>query len=302
MKQVLTKNYNISVVVPTFQRPEALSNCVSQILVQLEANDEIVIVNDDRVSCVKLSHGIRENAQVNIVNNTGKKGPGSSRNCGVLNAKNELVVFVDDDDILCNGYLTSLKETLLMHPEAEYGGCAVQIQSKQGVSVEYRTRPSEIAQLTKKPRELLFGAGCGMWFKKSCFIKIGMFDEELKNSEDNELCARAVANELNCYKFKQVWMYVNRAFTNEQANITSITSNKEKVDSWWTVYKSSKRILPFYSGVRVILLERFIRRSVRDNFAMFCFTRLLTNTRDLLAPPSFAYYILLVIKYKLLRK
>ena len=302
MKQVMAKNYNISVVVPTFQRPKALSNCVSQILIQLEASDEIVIVNDDRVSSVKLSHGIRENAQVNIVNNTGKKGPGSSRNCGVLHAKNELVVFVDDDDILCNGYLTSLKETLLMHPEAEYGGCAIQSQSKQGESVEYRSRPSEIAQLTKKPRELLFGAGCGMWFKKSCFIKIGMFNEELKNSEDNELCARAVANKLNCYKFKQVWIYVNRAFTNEQANITSTTSNKEKVDCWWTVYESSKRILPFYSGVRVILLERFIRRSVRDNFSMFCFTRLLKNTRDLLAPLSFAYYILLVIKYKLLRK
>ena len=302
MKPVMKKNCNISVVVPTFKRPKALSNCVSQILVQLEAKDEIVIVNDDREAPAELSSYIRENKQVNLVNNTGKKGPGSSRNYGVLRAKNEFVVFVDDDDILCNGYLTSLKETLLMHSEAEYGGCAVQIQSTQGVSVEYRSRPSEIAQFTKKPRELLFGSCCGMWFKKSCFIKIGMFNEDLKNSEDNELCARAVANELNCYKFKQVWMYVNRAFTNEQANITSTTSNKEKVDCWWNVYNSSKRILPFYSGVRVILLERFIRRSVRDNFSMFCFTRLLKNTRDLLAPLSFAYYILLVIKYKLLRK
>ena len=298
----MKKTYNISVVVPTFKRPEALSNCVSQILVQLEAKDEIVIVNDDREAPVKLSYDIRENEQVNIVNNTGKKGPGSSRNYGVLHAKNEFVVFVDDDDILCNGYLTSLKETLITHSEAEYGGCAVQIQSTQGVSLECRSCPSEIAQLTKKPRELLFGAGCGMWFKKSCFIKIGMFNEDLINSEDNELCARAVANKLNCYKFKQVWMYVNRSFTDEQANITSITSKKEKVDCWWTVYNSSKLILPFYSGVRVILLERFIRRSVRDNFALFCCVKILTNTRDLLAPLSFVYYVLMVIKYKLLQK
>jgi len=295
-------NLNISVVIPTYKRPKALQKCAEQIIIQLGKYDELIICNDDRDKPVMLPSHIVNNQQVRIIDNIGNRGPGATRNFGVLNAKNNYVLFVDDDDLLRNGYIMSIKQTLRKHPDAEYGGCAISFSHARYQDNRQDFLLSEIAGHVTKASELLFGAGCGMWFKKSSFIKIGMFNENLINSEDNDLCARAAATGLICHKFEEIWMYVNGANSGEEPHITNTTTSKEKVNCWWLVYKLNWHRLPFHNGVRVILLERFIRRSIRDDFAVVCCTKIMMNPRDLLILPAFFYILLLLIKYKILRK
>ena len=295
-------NLSISVVIPTYKRPKALQKCAEHIIIQLGEDDELIICNDDRDKKVTLPRHICKNQQVRVIDNFRNRGPGATRNFGVLNARKNYVLFVDDDDLLRNGYIKSIKETLRKHPDAEYGGCAISFSHTSNQDNRKDFHLSEIACPATKASELLFGAGCGMWFKKSSFIMIGMFNENLINSEDNDLCARAAATGLICYKFRETWMYVNGATSGEEPHITNTTTSKEKVNCWWLVYKSNMHGLPFYHGIRIILLERFVRRSIRDDFAVFCCAKIMTNTRDFLTLPALVYIIFLLIKYKILRK
>ncbi len=108
------ENYNlplISAIIPTFNRspnpPEKDSNplgwCLESLLAQKGGLlDEIIIVNDGSVDYTKELVGHFSNiSPINIVysRNNENKGSSVSRNLGIKAAKNDLVMFLDDDCI-----------------------------------------------------------------------------------------------------------------------------------------------------------------------------------------------------------
>ena len=87
----------ISVVIPTFQRPEALGRCLECIQRQkLKSENFEVIVTDDSVDT--LSKVLVEEKISTGAVDVGRGGvPAANRNHGASLAQGEWVVFVDDD-------------------------------------------------------------------------------------------------------------------------------------------------------------------------------------------------------------
>jgi GT2 family glycosyltransferase len=94
----------VSVVVPTYRRPDLLARCLAALAAQdLDRASYEVIVADDAAS-----EGTRrqvEAAGFHYVPVTGRHGPASARNAGWRAAQAELIAFTDDDTIPDPGWL-----------------------------------------------------------------------------------------------------------------------------------------------------------------------------------------------------
>jgi glycosyltransferase involved in cell wall biosynthesis len=95
----------ISVVIPTYRRPELLLLCVNAIACQsMDTSDfEIIVVSDGpdgRTSEIMQAFGkTHPYVRVKFLSTDTKRGPAAARNKGWVNSNGELVAFTDDDCI-----------------------------------------------------------------------------------------------------------------------------------------------------------------------------------------------------------
>ncbi len=93
----------ISVVIPTFKRPQLLLKCLSALKNQSfsSENYEVIVVTDgpDEATRQNVESFTNEHHLLNFIcdNLIVKAGPAAARNHGASSAKGELIVFTDDD-------------------------------------------------------------------------------------------------------------------------------------------------------------------------------------------------------------
>ena len=85
----------ISIIIPTKDRPILLKRAINSILKQNYQNWELLIIND---SSTKMSINI-EDPRIKIVSNNNKPGANGARNTGINLATGKYIAFLDDDDI-----------------------------------------------------------------------------------------------------------------------------------------------------------------------------------------------------------
>lgn len=100
--------HTTSLVIPTYNRPEELRDCLASILNQTVKPTEVIIVDDGDLPEVPLELEIRE-AGINYVY-LKKERPGltESRNEGIRLAQCEVIFFLDDDVILLPDYMEQI--------------------------------------------------------------------------------------------------------------------------------------------------------------------------------------------------
>ena len=102
----MTKKPFLSVVIPTYERPEDLRICLNSLSkeIQLQSPSYEIIVTDDSKS--DESRKMVEKEFPDVSWGKGKQnGPAGNRNAGVDRAKGEWIVFLDDDCIAQESYL-----------------------------------------------------------------------------------------------------------------------------------------------------------------------------------------------------
>ena len=101
-----TENRLLSVVIPTYERPDDLRICLNSLSkdIHLGSHTYEIIVTDD--SKYEGSKRMVEKEFPDVSWGKGKQnGPAGNRNAGVDRAKGEWIVFLDDDCIAQEGYL-----------------------------------------------------------------------------------------------------------------------------------------------------------------------------------------------------
>lgn len=112
----------ISVIIPTYERPQALRRCL-QALAKLRRGDlelEVIVVNDGGAplavdDLIGVLPGLRVIDQVN-------SGPAGARNTGVAHARYQHLAFTDDDCVPEPDWIMDLAAGLRRHPRALIGG------------------------------------------------------------------------------------------------------------------------------------------------------------------------------------
>ena len=186
----------ISVVIPTFQRPDLLAKCLRALQRQtfLKENFEVIVVHDgpgklteNRIKryfpAVKY-YALKEN-----------KGPAAARNYGWLIAKGKLIAFTDDDCLPDKNWLKDIW--------SEYADEAV-IAYAGKVYVPLSPKPTDFELNTARLAEARFiTANCVC--TKAALLKVGGFDERFRMAwrEDSDLEFKLLSENISIKKLSK---------------------------------------------------------------------------------------------------
>jgi GT2 family glycosyltransferase len=184
----------LSIIIPTYNRPDALKRTVSSILfLNISCEFEIIIVNDYPAVPVPAFNDRR----VKIIENEKNLGRSRSRNSGARTAKGNLLFFIDDDievkEHLFDKYLTEFEK-----------GCSaifsnvinVRTDGKYSFLNEFLNTRGANKGDSQKPLKSNYFTTAFCSIRKEFFDMIGGFDENFTGYgwEDPELGLRIAEN------------------------------------------------------------------------------------------------------------
>ena len=87
----------VSVIIPTYNRPEYICEAIESVLTQTYKNYEIIVINDGSIADIKkvLDSYMSKIKYIYQEN----KGITATRNIGIKNSKGKYLAFLDDDDL-----------------------------------------------------------------------------------------------------------------------------------------------------------------------------------------------------------
>lgn len=184
-----------SIIIPSYNRQDEIPYVLENLEQQTVYNFEVIIIDD----CSKTPVEIKKlyPFPVHILRNEQNKGAAKSRNIGASNAKNDWLLFLDDDDrfhpekceILANAIEQNCEINFIYHP-------AECVMVNEHFS--YFTHPyDKVENLTLD--NLLKGNKIGgmpmIAVKKSLFIKVQGLSTELLSLEDYDFVLKIVSDE-----------------------------------------------------------------------------------------------------------
>ncbi|WP_347272951.1 glycosyltransferase [Candidatus Kuenenia sp.] len=189
----LQTNPLVSVIVPTYNRPDTLKTTLDSIAAQTYKNIETIVVNDAGEDVSGVIDTFHDRLSIKYLVHDKNKGLAASRNTGINAAKGKYIAYLDDDDIFhpdhietlvtfleTTNYKVAYTDAYRAHQEKEDGKYIT-----KGRDVPYSLDFDYDRILTGNFIPVL----CIM-HEKSCIEKVGMFDETLRSHEDWDLWMR----------------------------------------------------------------------------------------------------------------
>jgi len=227
-----SKKLFVTVIVCTYNGVNRIEDCLKSLINQTYSKDkyEIIVVDDgseDKTSEIVSKYNVR------LIKHKNNLGIPCARNTGIANAKGNIIAYIDDDCIADKNWLRNLLnpfkninimgvggltkpvsfETLTEKYMAEVGyGNPIPIEFGKSKNPFYRFLiylKNMFNPVSKKKGKIIQVQDiCTL---NACFNKrdiegIGGFDEELKTSEDTDLCTRLN----NRFKNKKI-VFTNKA-------------------------------------------------------------------------------------------
>tara|TARA_R110000782_G_scaffold35099_1_gene84041 strand:+ start:242 stop:1033 length:792 start_codon:yes stop_codon:yes gene_type:complete len=101
----------ISLIIPTYRNPEYLDICLkSAIEQQINTNEIIVAVDGFADESIDILNKYKDN--INVLDLIENQGMQHALNLGVMNATNEIIFIVNDDNVFCSGWDVEIENSL----------------------------------------------------------------------------------------------------------------------------------------------------------------------------------------------
>ncbi len=129
-----------TIIIPTYNRPEELHDCMVSLLAQTRLPEEIIVVDDGDLPGFPLEAECKA-AAIHCVY-TQKEEPGltESRNMGVSLATQEIIFFLDDDVVLEPEYVAEILKVYELDETGRVGGVGGGITNKKPLGVLQKIR------------------------------------------------------------------------------------------------------------------------------------------------------------------
>jgi len=118
------KPLSICVIIPTFNRVCELKKVINALYSQKIKPDRIIIIDDgsDEESINEIRNLIKkEKLLINLIKNVPKKGPSCARNRGIVQSKEDVIVFLNDDTMPRNRFFLKNHLDMVM----KYPNCSI---------------------------------------------------------------------------------------------------------------------------------------------------------------------------------
>jgi len=183
----------VSVIVPTYNRPDMLMANLQSILNQTHQNHEIIVVNDCGLDVADIVGWLNQGQNITYVKHDRNRGLAAARNTGLKLARGKYIAYLDDDDLFYPDHLETLV-TFLETTEyrVAYTDALRAHQAKD--KGRYVTTCKDLPYSRDFEQDHLlvtnqFPVLCVM-HEKACLEKSGLFDESLTTHEDWDLWIR----------------------------------------------------------------------------------------------------------------
>lgn len=230
------RNFTLSVILPTFKRPEVLARTLQHLGDQdVNACQLEVIVCED--GCTDATRTVVDRARtqfafpITLLQHEGHCGPGLTQNEGIRAARAEINLLLADDIWLSRGALKAHLAAHEKHPEPHVTILGKVLQSPELMGSVFLRHwdPFHFSRL-RGVHELpyYYFWGCNISFKRSFLIQHGLFREHLGRAadgrggggaahEDVELGYRLRDHGLRIVYDEEAWGYHYHVYTLEQA-------------------------------------------------------------------------------------
>jgi glycosyltransferase involved in cell wall biosynthesis len=183
---------NVSIVIPTHNRPELLKRALDSVYAQTYTDFEVIVVDDgDAPRAHDVLSGYRSRPNFVYLETEKDTGGSATRNVGIGHARGEYVAFLDDDD----EWLPKKLETqipLLKEASAKVGFvfCAV-----HNIHLDGRVETTPVNPDTRDYSTIALirfngFMTSGLIVRKTVFDDVGMFDESLPSHQEADLILR----------------------------------------------------------------------------------------------------------------
>lgn len=167
----------ISIIIPTYNRPEALIRLLDRLKSLLVKGVELIVVDDSK-NPLPIEYLASWKSQLIYLHRGEKLGVSSARNEGSKISTAEYLIFLDDDDEVTKAWLTDFYSIALEDPDWVF--CDMKVVTNQNEA-------SRISASKENWKTVIPGA----WMiKKKVFDEIEGYDNRLKFAENTELFFR----------------------------------------------------------------------------------------------------------------
>lgn len=187
-----------SVVIPTRNRPEALSRLLQSLDAQAFPRDQFEILVVDDAGDVDLEPIVAPHAdrgRVVLLHRQSRLGCAGARQAGIERATGEYLAFTDDDCEPCRDWLSHLNRAATRQPNVGLGG---QTENADPSDPYAETSQLVVNQFAANRRDAfghpLFFPTCNVAFPREAFRAAGGLDVDwtISGGEDRDLCRRWV--------------------------------------------------------------------------------------------------------------
>jgi len=183
----------VSVIVPTYNRPDRLRESLESILAQTFQDFEVIVVNDGEMDVTSVVDALPHGGRITCVKHDHNRGLAAARNTGIRLARGTYVSYLDDDDRYYPDHLAVLVQAL-------QGGTFKAAYTDAFRAVETYDGNRRVVTQRDLPYSYDFSAAgllisnyfpvlCVM-HERACLDTIGVFDETLFAHEDWDLWIR----------------------------------------------------------------------------------------------------------------
>jgi glycosyltransferase involved in cell wall biosynthesis len=116
----MSLDHSVSVVIPSFNRPQLTLRAVKSVLAQTWTNLEILVVDDGSRSGQVFPIELVDDPRVRLIQHPTNLGVSAARNSGVNNSQGGLIAFLDSDDWWLPEKLANQVTTYVNHGSREY--------------------------------------------------------------------------------------------------------------------------------------------------------------------------------------
>lgn len=182
-----------SILIPVFNKEKFVAKTIKSVLSQSFADFEIIVIND----------GSTDKSETEILALTDKRihyflkeneGVSVARNLGIEKASAEYICFLDADDFWFPNFLETMNHYINMLPYEKVFASAIEIETrKKIVQAPYsfvKKSDFEIVNFFDASQKEAILWTSSVCIHKDVFKKVGVFDEQLKVSEDTDLWIR----------------------------------------------------------------------------------------------------------------
>jgi len=184
----------VSVIIPTFRRPDKLKRAIDSVLAQTYPHIELWVVDDNhptsefRKATEEVMNGYSHDDRVKYIQHSSNLNASTARNSGFNKSTGEFICFLDDDDWFFPEKVERQVTFLNDHPQ--YGGvyCGAVVKNKSSISMLEGDLTEDLLQM----KTALFTPA--IMFRRQAVKGLKGFDPRFTRHQDYEFMMRFFRN------------------------------------------------------------------------------------------------------------